>query len=64
MNTQKVFDMFHHGGDTPYEDHVVHEEPVYFLVDEQRKLFYQQQQPSPSSLSTSTEIRGIVQYNI
>ncbi|MBU8590364.1 peroxiredoxin family protein [Priestia megaterium] len=55
LNVIKIFDMFYHGEDAPYKDHGVHGEPVYFFVDGQGKLLYQQQQTSPFSRPTSTE---------
>ncbi|WP_194758201.1 hypothetical protein [Priestia megaterium] len=64
LNTKKVFGMFYHRDDCSYEDHVVHRESAYFLVDEQEKLFYQQQQTSSFSPLTSIEIKKIVQYNM
>jgi len=51
-------------GDAPYEDPGVHEEPVYFLVDEHEKILYQQQQTNSFKPLTSTEIKKIVQYNM
>ena len=64
LNTKKVFNMFYHGKDAPYEDPGVHRKPVYFFVDEQEKILYQQQQANSFSPLTSTEIKKIVQYNM
>lgn len=62
LEALKLFDVFYHSDDSPYEDHGAHGEPAYFLVDEHGKLLYQQKQTSPFGRPTSTELRKIVQY--
>jgi peroxiredoxin len=62
LTALKAYDVFYHGEDAPYEDHGVHGEPAYFLVDENGQLLYQQKQTSPFGRPTATELRKIVQY--
>lgn len=58
----KEYDVHYHGENAPYEDHGVHGEPAYFLVDEKGQLLYQQRQTSPFGRPSATELRKIVQY--
>lgn len=58
----KAYDVFYHGEEAPYEDHGVHGEPAYFLIDENGKILYQQRQTSPFGRPSVTELRKIVQY--
>ncbi|WP_243292019.1 peroxiredoxin family protein [Bacillus sp. FJAT-47783] len=62
LEALKSFDVFYHSENAPYEDHGVHGEPAYFLVDEKGKLLYQQKQTSPFGRPSATELRKIVQY--
>lgn len=62
LEALKAYDVFYHGADAPYEDHGTHGEPAYFLIDEKRRLLYQQRQTSPFGRPTATELRKIVQY--
>lgn len=62
LQALKEYDVFYHGEDAPYEDHGIHGEPAYFLVDENGKLLYQQRQTSPFGRPSATELRKVVQY--
>ncbi|WP_379970422.1 peroxiredoxin family protein [Ectobacillus sp. sgz5001026] len=62
LQALKAYDVFYHGEDAPYEDHGIHGEPAYFLVDENGKLLYQQRQTSPFGRPSATELRKVVQY--
>lgn len=56
------YGVFYHGEDAPYEDHGIHGEAAYFLLDENGKIMYQQKQTSPYGRPTEKELRKIVQY--
>ncbi|ASI35390.1 MULTISPECIES: peroxiredoxin [unclassified Exiguobacterium] len=62
LKVLKDFDVYYHGEDSPYEDHGLHGEPAYFLVDETGSLLYQQRQTSPFGRPTATELRKIITY--
>ncbi|MEC0668361.1 redoxin domain-containing protein [Priestia flexa] len=62
LTALKAFDVYYHSEDSPYEDHGTHGEPAYFLIDENGKLLYQQQQTSPFGRPAVTELRKIVKY--
>ncbi|WP_214808176.1 peroxiredoxin [Exiguobacterium sp. s102] len=62
LKVLKDFDVYYHGEDSPYEDHGLHGEPAYFLVDETGSLLYQQRQTSPFGRPTATELRKIIMY--
>ncbi|AZB44384.1 peroxiredoxin [Bacillus sp. FJAT-42376] len=62
LEALEAYDVFYHGEDAPYEDHGVHGEPAYFLIDEEGKVLYQQRQTSPFGRPSVTELRKIVQY--
>ena len=56
------YGVFYHGEDAPYEDHGVHGEAAYFLLDEKGNILYQQKQTSPFGRPNAKELRKIVQY--
>ena len=58
----KQYGVYYHGEDALYEDHGVHGEPAYYLLDEEGKLMYQQQQTSPFGRPHSKELRKIAAY--
>lgn len=62
LKALEAYDVFYHSDENPYEDHGVHGEPAYFLVDENGRLLYQQKQTSPFGRPATTELRKIVQY--
>ncbi|MEC5422548.1 peroxiredoxin family protein [Virgibacillus sp. C22-A2] len=62
LEVLKKYEVHYHGENAPYEDHGLHGEPAYFLVDEQGNLLYQQRQTSPFGRPTPTELRKIIQY--
>ncbi|OEH91704.1 peroxiredoxin family protein [Bacillus solimangrovi] len=62
LEALKAYEVYYHGQDAPYEDHGVHGEPAYFLLNEHGKIMYQQRQTSPFGRPSMTELRKIVQY--
>ncbi|KPB04065.1 peroxiredoxin family protein [Bacillus sp. CHD6a] len=62
LEALEAYGVYYHGEDAPYEDHGVHGEPAYFLVDEKGKLLYQQRQTSPFGRPSVSELRKIVKY--
>lgn len=62
LEVLKAYNVFYHGESAPYEDHGVHGEPAYFLVDEHGNLLYQQRQTSPFGRPTATELRKVTKY--
>jgi peroxiredoxin len=62
LETLKTYKVHYHDENAPYEDHGVHGEPAYFLVDERGNLLYQQRQTSPFGRPSATELRKITQY--
>lgn len=62
LEVLEKYQVHYHGENAPYEDHGIHGEPAYFLVDEHGNLLYQQRQTSPFGRPTPTELRKIIQY--
>ncbi|MGE6630685.1 peroxiredoxin family protein [Bacillus sp. NPDC077027] len=62
LTSLKAYEVFYHGENSPYEDHGVHGEPAYFLLNEKGKLLYQQRQTSPFGRPHANELRKIIQY--
>lgn len=58
----KQYGVYYHGEDSPYEDHGIHGEPAYYLLDEEGKVMYQQQQTSPFGRPHAKELRKIAAY--
>ena len=56
------YGVFYHGEDAPYEDHGLHGEAAYFLLDEKGNILYQQKQTSPFGRPNVKELRKIIQY--
>lgn len=56
------YGVFYHDENAPYEDHGVHGEAAYFLLDEKGNILYQQKQTSPYGRPHVNELRKIVQY--
>ncbi|MDL4842996.1 peroxiredoxin family protein [Aquibacillus rhizosphaerae] len=58
----KAYQVHYHREDAPYEDHGIHGEPAYFLVDNNGNLLYQQRQTSPFGRPGINGLRKIVKY--
>ncbi|MDF2004410.1 peroxiredoxin family protein [Bacillus pumilus] len=62
LTSLKAYEVHYHGEDAPYEDHGVHGEPAYFLLNEKGQVLYQQRQTSPFGRPHANELRKIIQY--
>ena len=61
-NALDRFGVFYHGEDSPYEDHGIHGEPAYFLLDNQGRLMYQQKQTGPFGRPDAEALRKTIRY--
>ncbi|SDP63315.1 peroxiredoxin family protein [Halobacillus aidingensis] len=58
----EAFGVFLHKTEAPYEDHGVHGEPAYFIINEDGQLMYQHKQTSPFGRPSPEALVKITKY--